>query len=91
MVALSGLEWSIGRPSGIGGVGAHVHVGSGQVGIVGKGGRDGDDLERDEIVCACIRERPPTKRLFIELARRGKVCKDCDMAEEAAPIETRAL
>lgn len=80
MVALSGLEWSIGRPSGIGGVGAHVHVGSGHVGIVGKGGRDGDNIERDEIACECISERPLTKRLFMEVACSGKVCNNCDMA-----------
>lgn len=46
MVALSGLVWSIARPSGIEGVAVHSQVGSGHVGIVGKGGCDEDDTKR---------------------------------------------
>ena len=38
IVPLSALAWSIGKPSGMGGVGAQAHVGEGQVGIVWNGG-----------------------------------------------------
>ena len=41
MTPLSGLLWSMSRPSGIG---AHMHVGEGHVGTVGKEGLGGGAL-----------------------------------------------
>jgi len=37
-VPLRGFEWSIGKPSGIAGVGAHSQVAAGHCGMVGKMG-----------------------------------------------------
>jgi hypothetical protein len=80
IVALSGREWSMGRPSGIGGVGAQSQVGSGHVEIVGNGGGGGgvrnsgddDDNERKNVrVCKLL---PLRSWLFTRAAWRDKDC-----------------
>lgn len=84
IVPFRGFEWSISKPSGIGGVSAQLHIGDGQDGIVGNGG----GLWCKHRIAVC----PDSRHVDLDIGRRNME-KEVELraGDERCLQETRCL